>query len=746
MTKQEIIKKIITENKEPDQNLCPILWLNYYDSKGNGIRKNVNNGVVVRQKDYEATGQKWPSRWEAIRIEKESNTRGVLIYAPRTSLETYYMKNWKIDGQNVLEIATITIDGHRGGGARDWKYIDSNYCWWVPRIFLFEGDPHVYNSDGSERHPEEMKTFNHYFVKIDCHYMQCMATNYAAAMEAKNFFNADTEIYPWNLRNYYKKMTRKPKKHNPMDDVANGEYEWPDLSNYPLSEMLDQQRYYTGITKKNNKVVHCICVNGYIVIRNLERYCEHEDIFHNKKREYKEGKVYPCIEDISERRERSRLIVSPNGEIGIYVKGWGANDIYERTSRKISHIYSTGGRDDQYVYLGLENLAKIDKTRYLVPVIEKVSPSVKLQVLVNALRHPVLEQMYKAGFNEIANYLNEDDEIAGRLKRVFNAKEKKTPLNKLLDLNSYQLKTIEEKFAKLKGDRFNWRVKEYLLCVAKQLASVETFASLSKETTNELFDAAEALINASLWYQDLRGGMHWWYRNRYEWDSDITDEEVKALLKISKMCKGDEQNIRMYVDTIRLFRDLPDTYKPNINIYGIDNLRSLEIIHDDLIQITNFYKEEYRKHKEEIVADGFKKRYKKTCERYEKIEADFLITAPEVPSQLTTEGALLGHCVGGYLERVGTGGTTILFLRRTEAPATPFYTIEVSGNEKEKNPRLVQIHGYHNCWLGNNPEVIPFVKKWLDKKGISYTKEKLLSTSNNYGCGCNMLDGAPYGL
>ena len=291
MTKQEIIKKIIAENKEPDQNLCPILWLNYYDSKGNGVRKNVTNGVVVRQKDYEATGQKWPSRWEALRIEKESNTRGVLIYAPRTSLETYYMKNWKIDGQNVLEMATITIDGHRGGGARDWKYIDSNYCWMVPRIFLFEGDAHVYNADGNERHPEEMKTFNHYFVKIDCHYMQCMATNYAAAMEAKNFFNADTEIYPWNLRNYYKKMTRKPKKHNPMDDIANSEYEWPDLSDYPLSEMLDRQRYYVGTTAKNNKVVHCICVNGYIVIRNLERYCEHEDIFHNKRREYKSNKI-----------------------------------------------------------------------------------------------------------------------------------------------------------------------------------------------------------------------------------------------------------------------------------------------------------------------------------------------------------------------------------------------------------------------------------------------------------------------
>ena len=744
MTKIEIIKKIM-ENKEPDQNLCPELWLNYYDNKGLGVRKNANTGEIIYQREYESLGKKWPSRWEVTRI---NGNRSALIFSPRMSVETTDMKNWKIGGENVLEIASITIDAHRGLGARDWKFLDPKYYWVVPRIFLFSGDPHVYNSDGSERHPEEMKTFNHYFVKVDLHHLQTLASNGTAAEEARKFFGADEAVYPWNVRNYYKKSVKKPKKDNPMDKIANREYEWPDLSDYPLYETIDRQRYYVGTTVENNKVVQCVYVDGYIVVRNLERYCAYDTNIYDRRREYKEGKRYLCNEDISQRRERSRIVVSPKGQVGLYVRGWGRNEkIFERSSSRISYTYSTGGRDDQYVYIGFENLAKIDKTRYLVPVIEKVAPGLKLQVLVNAIRHPILEQMYKAGFEEIANYLNEDDEVAGRLKNVFNVKERKTPLNKLLDMNTYQLKVINEKFTKLKDDRFKWNVKNYLLCVAKQLANVETFASLSKDTTNELFDAAEALISANLWYQDLRGERLWYYwRNRYEWDCDITSEEARGLVKICKMCKNNEQNIRMYVDTIKLYLDLPDTYRPNIDIYGIDNFRSLEIIHDDLIQITNVYKEEYRKDREGKIAEGFAKRYAKTVERYGEDNGEFMIKAPEKPAELTTEGSILGHCVGGYLERVGMGGTTILFLRRKEFSSTPFYTIQVSGNEKEKHPRLVQVHGYHNCWLGNNPEVIPFVKAWLDSHNIAYDKRILLCTSEGYGSNGQYLDGVQFGL
>ena len=382
-----------------------------------------------------------------------------------------------------------------------------------------------------------------------------------------------------------------------------------------------------------------------------------------------------------------------------------------------------------------------------MPVLEKIEKSFKIQVLVNAMRHPILEQLYKAGFEKIANYLNEDDEVAGDLKKIFNVKERKIPLTKLLDLNTYQLRKLEEIFAAQTNRYSTHDVKRNIIAVAKQLSGVEPFASLSKETTDELFEIAKSLINSDLWYQDIRyDNNYWWYRNKYSWDGDITREEARQLIKICKFCKNTEQGVRMYIDTCRLYRKLPENYRPDIDIYDIDNMRSLEIIHDDLIRITNVYKEEFLRDRDNKIAEGFKSRYPKTIKRYGVTEPDFLIDAPETPSALTTEGAMLSHCVGGYLESVGTGRTTILFLRKSELPSTPFYTIEVSGGDKEKNPRLIQIHGYRNKWLGNNPEAIPFVKKWLEEHDIAYDKKILLCVSEGYSSGGEYLNGKEFGL
>ncbi|MEQ2615733.1 PcfJ domain-containing protein, partial [Intestinimonas aquisgranensis] len=66
------------------------------------------------------------------------------------------------------------------------------------------------------------------------------------------------------------------------------------------------------------------------------------------------------------------------------------------------------------------------------------------------------------------------------------------------------------------------------------------------------------------------------------------------------------------------------------------------------------------------------------------------IVFPATSLAIRREGKALCHCVGGYAERHMNGVTTILFLRRTDAPATPYITLEMDGNQ------LRQIHGYDN--------------------------------------------------
>lgn len=80
------------------------------------------------------------------------------------------------------------------------------------------------------------------------------------------------------------------------------------------------------------------------------------------------------------------------------------------------------------------------------------------------------------------------------------------------------------------------------------------------------------------------------------------------------------------------------------------------------------------------------------------------IVCPATPEDLVQEGKSLHHCVGGYAERVAKGQCLILFLRHTEEPEKPFYTIEVSGGQ------VRQVHGDHNS--NPTPEVEQFVEQW----------------------------------
>ena len=80
------------------------------------------------------------------------------------------------------------------------------------------------------------------------------------------------------------------------------------------------------------------------------------------------------------------------------------------------------------------------------------------------------------------------------------------------------------------------------------------------------------------------------------------------------------------------------------------------------------------------------------------------IICPAIPSDLIAEGQALHHCVGSYTRRVANGESLILFLRRCEDIAKPFYTIEVQEQE------VVQLKGANNT--DATPEVREFMECW----------------------------------
>lgn len=76
--------------------------------------------------------------------------------------------------------------------------------------------------------------------------------------------------------------------------------------------------------------------------------------------------------------------------------------------------------------------------------------------------------------------------------------------------------------------------------------------------------------------------------------------------------------------------------------------------------------------------------------------------------ELVREGAELHHCVAGYADRMAEGKTAIFFIRRADAPDTPYYTLEL------RDKRVIQCRTLRNKSYELDPEIRGFVGSWLE--------------------------------
>ena len=89
-------------------------------------------------------------------------------------------------------------------------------------------------------------------------------------------------------------------------------------------------------------------------------------------------------------------------------------------------------------------------------------------------------------------------------------------------------------------------------------------------------------------------------------------------------------------------------------------------------------------------------------------EADGLtMVVPKTSEAIIREGKRQNHCVGGYVDRVVSGNSIILFIRKSDKRSENFYTMEYDPRAN----RIVQTRGKRNCEA--TEEVKVFLKKWL---------------------------------
>lgn len=153
--------------------------------------------------------------------------------------------------------------------------------------------------------------------------------------------------------------------------------------------------------------------------------------------------------------------------------------------------------------------------------------------------------------------------------------------------------------------------------------------------------------------------------------------------------------------------------------------RDLKGHHDELTQT---WAEVKKADALRIEREEYEQIYKKLCSRYAFSLDGLRVIVPENSEQIIQEGKNLKHCVGGYATRHVNGSTTILFLRREDAPYTSLVTIEINGNT------IRQAHGYRNEMEGceENPKrrdprelYAAFFDTWLDwlKRGSPRDKD-----------------------
>lgn len=94
-------------------------------------------------------------------------------------------------------------------------------------------------------------------------------------------------------------------------------------------------------------------------------------------------------------------------------------------------------------------------------------------------------------------------------------------------------------------------------------------------------------------------------------------------------------------------------------------------------------------------------------ERFAWEKEGLLIRPARSAAELSTEGKLLHHCVGTYAKSYAEGKKALFFIRRTEEPEIPYYTLEL----RERDMTVVQNHGDHN--QPQTPEIKEFERKWL---------------------------------
>lgn len=662
-------------NSTPDQDYCPHLLQYWRDSAGHKILWDNRTGK--RSMEFPNTDD-----YQQMSVKKE-----------------YYGLYVKyISELDVLELASVMLEGNRGvaGVPKDWTYGSWDYRTYK-RLFIVKGTTTCYDENGYEIIAG--KKYVNEAVKGLLHMMTSTMSNRQAgkqiglfmkgslSKEREERFENNNWYTPYYVMTWYDDEFMERTRSNKANALL--EYELED--DVEIKSAGDMYNNYLVFQKLDDE---------YAVIRVY--HAEMNNKWNPTTREYE-------ISNIGF-KEFMRCFISKKGKPTVMQMSYGKWAVTSSMHYWANYKTYTVNREEFATWTPL---------KYIMPVLEEPT----IQDIVQMLRHPVVEQMVKAGFPKTAKKIKCGNEIANCLKIYYGVeKERKLPLFKLLGVNKWLMQKEEEL---TEETRWGCNRSQFIKDV-KELYGRFDISDLSKETVELLANAYKVAT-----FREMVGRSSGWYRHSSYSPFDVNEHE-----EVLKLCRREQKHegwIATYKDCKNMLRYIEEV--PDIELEKVDKMSDLVRIHDALVDIQIREREErearYNERRREELEQRKKKFEKENEERiarfdYEEANSDFIIRTPRELEEITKEGIALHHCVGGYVDRHAEGYTNILFLRKKDDAMHSFYTIEI------KNDKLIQIHGACNKWLGNDPEAIPFVYRYLKQLGISFDKDILLNKGAGY--------------
>ena len=225
---------------------------------------------------------------------------------------------------------------------------------------------------------------------------------------------------------------------------------------------------------------------------------------------------------------------------------------------------------------------------------------------------------------------------------------------------------------------------------------------------------------------------HFWRGlNRYA--ESVGFDQKRFFVNMVRLFEKRSNVFQVANDTLNAYTQLTVGTKPVIDWY-FEDVSDLLRAHDAITELHRMQLAERRARWDMEAAERRRKeeenlvKIDENRKEYEYEDDEYIIRLPKNLSEIVSQGSKQSICIGSYTSRHANGDTNLFFLRKKENEDLPFYAIEMN-NQKQ----IVQIHGLCNRWLGNDPDAIPTVVRWLRKNGIKCEEKILTCKAKGYG-------------